>query len=77
LPVNLSYFSKEIVPANHNFQGGERLILFQTGNSAELKKHMYLSLEKHLCQMLQILAHCFHVRIDLVFERNPFLQLRI
>jgi hypothetical protein len=38
--------------------------------SAELKKSLYLSKESHLCYKLQRLAHCFHVRIELVFERN-------
>jgi hypothetical protein len=29
---------------NQSFQGGEKLILFQEAHSAELKKHMYLSI---------------------------------
>jgi hypothetical protein len=38
--------------------------------SAELKKHMYLSLENHLHLKLQHLAHYLPVRIELFFERN-------
>jgi hypothetical protein len=39
---------KGILPDNHSFQGGERLMLFQKGLSSNLKKHMYLSKQTHL-----------------------------
>jgi hypothetical protein len=38
--------------------------------SAELKKHMYLSKENHLCLKVQQQAHRFPVRTELVFERS-------
>jgi hypothetical protein len=38
--------------------------------SANLKKHMYLSKEKHLSYKQEHLACSLHVRIELVFERN-------
>jgi hypothetical protein len=38
--------------------------------SPDLKKHMYLSKEKHLWKQLPHLAHCFPGRFQLVFERS-------
>jgi hypothetical protein len=38
--------------------------------SAEVKKHIDLSKENHLCLKLQHLANWFPVRTELVFERN-------
>jgi hypothetical protein len=38
--------------------------------SAEMKKHMYLSKENHLCWYMQHLAHYASVRIEGVFEKN-------
>jgi hypothetical protein len=64
----LSWFLKGILPAHHGFQGGEMVKLFKYANSAEFKKHMYLSKEKSLYLKLEHLAHCFPVRIELVFE---------
>jgi hypothetical protein len=67
---------KGILHANQTFQGGEMLIFFQISLSAELTKHIYLSKETHLLEYQEHLAHCFPVRIELVFERNAFLHHR-
>jgi hypothetical protein len=59
-----------ILPANHTIEDGERLIFSQKAYSAALKKQMHLSKENHQCWKQEHVALCFHVRIDLVFERN-------
>jgi hypothetical protein len=42
--------------------------------SADLKKHMYLWKEYHLCWKLEHIVHCLPVRIEIVFERNTACQ---
>jgi hypothetical protein len=36
--------------------------------SAELKKHMHLSKENHVCYTVEHIAHCVPVRIELVLK---------
>jgi hypothetical protein len=36
--------------------------------SSQLKKHMYVSKENHLCYKQEHQAHCFTFRIELVFQ---------
>jgi hypothetical protein len=52
-PCENEVIFERILPANHNFQVGERLILFKQKYSTMLKKHMYVSKENHVCKKLQ------------------------
>jgi hypothetical protein len=47
--VRIDLVLKGIVPANQNFQRGERLNFSKYAYSAKVKKHMYLSKENYLC----------------------------
>jgi hypothetical protein len=42
---------------------------FKWGYSAELKKHIYLSKDNHLCLKQENLAPCFLMRTEVVLER--------
>jgi hypothetical protein len=44
------------------------LIFFQIDLFSEVKKHMYLSKENHLCKKLLHLAHCFPVTIEFILN---------
>jgi hypothetical protein len=57
------------LPSNHNFQGGEKFILFKIGLSTELMK--YESLERKPSELeAGSSSTLFPVRIELLFERN-------
>jgi hypothetical protein len=43
--------------------------------SGELKRHMYVLEEYHLCKKQEHLGHCFPVRVELVFASNTFYNL--
>jgi hypothetical protein len=68
--VRLSWFLKGILPANLNFQGGERLILLKIGLLSLVDK-IHVSLETKP-SVLEAAASrtLFPCEIELVFERN-------
>jgi hypothetical protein len=45
-------------------------ICFELAHPDELMKYMDLSTENHLCSKQEHLAHCFPVRIELIFDRT-------
>jgi hypothetical protein len=72
---NYVSFWKELILWHKCFKMEIGSICSKKVYSAELKKHMYLSKENHLCYMLQHLVHCFPVSVQSVFERNTSCNL--
>jgi hypothetical protein len=70
--VRIELVFKGILPENHSFQGGERLILFQNGLFSRVEE-MHISLQRKPSTLeAAASSHCFPLRVELVFERNTF-----
>jgi hypothetical protein len=66
---------KGILPANHSFQGGGRLMLLQIG-LFRLGEETHVYLERKATELeAGASSSLFTVRIELVFERNTFCNL--
>jgi hypothetical protein len=68
--VRIQVIFERNTSCNLAVSGGDGLCLLHIFYPAELQKHMYLSLDIHVCEKMQHLAHYIPLRIALVFERN-------
>jgi hypothetical protein len=70
IPLRIESFSEGILPANHSFQCGERLILLQNVLFTDVVETHVPFEENDLCPKQEHLAHRLPVRTELGFERN-------
>jgi hypothetical protein len=63
---------KEIPPASYVFQGGDRISLVQIGLLSRIEEtHVSLQGKPSMLDAA-VLAHCFPVRIEFIFESSAF-----
>jgi hypothetical protein len=65
----LHWILRRVIPAIHSFQGRKGSFDSKEPYLAKWKKHRYFSKENHPCLKHEHLAHCFPVRIALVWKR--------